>query len=241
VSNDDRYAPIADYALIGDCRSAALVSRKGSIDWCCQPRFDSGTMFARLLDHERGGFCQIVPAEDGEWQATREYVEDSLVLETTLRGEAGDGRLLDCFLVRDPDDDAAPQRILRVLEGRRGRVEFEIRIAPRFDYGEVRPWIRRHGAALAQRDRRQRRVARVVRTRVARGSGPRARRPRHRERRRSRPPGTVVHTPELVGEDPPEPGPRSITISRRRSAGGSGGRGRCTSTAAMSQRLAAWR
>lgn len=210
MSNDDRYAPIADYALIGDCHSAALVSRKGSIDWCCQPRFDSGSMFARLLDHERGGFCQIVPADDGEWHATREYVEDSLVLESTLRGPAGDGRLLDCFLVRDPDDDAAPQRILRVLEGRRGRVEFEIRIAPRFDYGEVRPWIRRHGPRLhsaiggndallvwCEYELREDPAHELV-GRVTVSAGDR------------------VHLalsyipPELVGEDPPEPDAASL-------------------------------
>jgi len=148
VSNDDRYPPIADYALIGDCHSAALVSRGGSIDWCCLPRFDSGSAFARLLDRECGGCCRIAPAGGGSWQTTREYVEDTLVLETTLQGPAGDARLIDCFLVRDPDDDAAPQQILRVLEGRRGRVEFDVRIAPRFDYGDVRPWIRRHGPRL---------------------------------------------------------------------------------------------
>ena len=149
MSNDDRYRPIAEYGLIGDCHSAALVSREGSIDWCCLPRFDSGSAFARLLDHDSGGCCAIAPASGKTWHATRQYVEDSLVLETTLQSSAGDARLLDCFLISDAGDGAAAnRRILRVLEGRRGTVEFEIRVAPRFDYGEVRPWVRRHGPRL---------------------------------------------------------------------------------------------
>jgi GH15 family glucan-1,4-alpha-glucosidase len=213
VSTDDSQRPLADYALIGDCHSAALVSREGSIDWCCLPRFDSGSTFARLLDHERGGFCQIAPADGGTsqtWQITREYVGDSLVLETTLQGPGGDARLFDCFVVRDPDDDAAPQRILRVLEGRRGRVECEIRIAPRFDYGEVRPWIRRHGprlhSAIGGNDallvwcehELDEDPAHELVGRVTVGAGDRV----HL---------ALTYTPpELVGEDPPEPDAPSL-------------------------------
>ena len=211
MSNDDGYRPIADYALIGDCHTAALVSREGSIDWCCLPRFDSGSTFARLLDHTSGGHCAIVPISGGAWQSTREYVEDSLVLDTTLQGSAGDARLLDCFVVRDPEDGAAERRqILRVLEGRRGTVEFEIRVAPRFDYGEVRPWIRRHGSLLhsaiggndallvwCECELAEDPVHELV-GRVRVGAGDRI----HL---------ALTYTrPELVGEDPPEPDPAAL-------------------------------
>jgi GH15 family glucan-1,4-alpha-glucosidase len=142
-----RYPPIADYALIGDCHSAALVSRRGSIDWCCLPRFDSGSAFARILDHERGGHCSIVPTEDGAWQYHRIYLEDTLVLETTVDGPAGEARITDCFIAGDAQ--SSPRRqILRVIDGLRGAIEFELRVAPRFDYGQVRPWFRRHAPRL---------------------------------------------------------------------------------------------
>jgi GH15 family glucan-1,4-alpha-glucosidase len=145
VSNVDRHPPIADYALIGDCHSAALVSRAGSIDWCCLPRFDSGSTFARLLDWERGGWCQVAPAGNRRWEITRRYLEDSLVLETSFSCSAGAARLVDCFVMREGAEDASGRQILRTIEGQRGSLEFAIRVAPRFDYGEVRPWIRRHG------------------------------------------------------------------------------------------------
>jgi GH15 family glucan-1,4-alpha-glucosidase len=146
VTNADTYPPIGDYGLIGDCHSAALISRHGSIDWCCLPRFDSGSAFGRLCDWERGGHCSIQPTERGSWQYERGYLEDTLVLETTLDGPAGQAKLLDCFLVGEELPRAGYDRqILRVLEGVRGAVEFQFRIAPRFDYGQVRPWIKRHG------------------------------------------------------------------------------------------------
>jgi GH15 family glucan-1,4-alpha-glucosidase len=144
----DPYPPIGDYALIGDCRSAALVSRRGSIDWCCLPRFDSGSAFARLLDWERGGHCAVTPTDGASWEHSREYLPDTLVLATTLHGPAGKLRLLDCFLIPESGQAGEERRILRVIEGQRGSVELEVRVAPRFDYGQVRPWIRRHGHHL---------------------------------------------------------------------------------------------
>ncbi|MFL5822888.1 MAG: glycoside hydrolase family 15 protein [Solirubrobacteraceae bacterium] len=147
------YPSIADYGLIGDCRTAALVSREGSIDWCCLPRFDSGSAFARLLDSEGGGHCSISPIGRG-WDVSREYLEDTLVLATTFQGPGGEFRVLDCFLLDDRagtrgrgETDFGP-RILRVIEGRRGTVKVDVRVAIRFDYGAVRPWIRRHGQRL---------------------------------------------------------------------------------------------
>jgi GH15 family glucan-1,4-alpha-glucosidase len=148
VPNADPYPPIGDYAMIGDCHSAALVSRDGSIDWCCLPRFDSGSAFGRLLDRGGGGHCSISPTGDGPWDYARSYLDDTLVLETRLLGSAGEARLLDCFVARGDEPATDSCRIVRVLEGIRGSVEVEVRIAPKFDYGQVRPWIRRHGHRL---------------------------------------------------------------------------------------------
>src|SRR5438874_11271826 len=93
------YPPISTYALIGDCHSAALISEVASIDWCCLPRFDSGSCFGRVLDWRRGGFCQIRP--DGvKCSTSRRYVDDTLVLETTFRTGGGEARLFDCFTMR---------------------------------------------------------------------------------------------------------------------------------------------
>jgi GH15 family glucan-1,4-alpha-glucosidase len=149
VAQPEEYPPIGDYGLIGDSHTAALISRDGSIDWCCLPRFDSGSAFGRLLDRRRGGFCAITPTASGRWEYARSYLDGTLVLETSLHGPAGEAKLLDCFIVRPDEDEASSARqILRVLEGVRGSIEIEVRVAPRFDYGEVRPWIRRHGHRL---------------------------------------------------------------------------------------------
>jgi GH15 family glucan-1,4-alpha-glucosidase len=142
------YPPIADYALIGDCHSAALISRECSIDWCCLPRFDSGSAFGRLLDSDQGGYCAVSPTGSDEWQFERRYLEDSLVLETNLTGPTGEARLLDCFTLQGEPRETDRRQILRVVEGVRGSVELAVRVAPRFDYGQVRPWVRRHGHRL---------------------------------------------------------------------------------------------
>jgi pentatricopeptide repeat protein len=140
--------------LIGDCRSAALISRTGSIDWCCLPRFDSGSTFGRILDWERGGYCSIAPSGRGAWETSREYLDDTLVLATTFQGAGGEVRLTDAFLMGDGRAKAAAgerwrgPEILRVIEGERGVVNVEVRVAPRFDYGAVSPWVRQHGPQL---------------------------------------------------------------------------------------------
>ena len=142
------YPPIGDYALIGDCQSAALISRRASIEWCCLPRFDSGSAFARILDRDKGGHCSLTPTAKGEWTYTRAYLDDTLVLQTTMTGPAGEAQITDLFVVRDPEARHPGRQILRVIEGLRGAVEFEVRVAARFDYGQVRPWLRRHGHRL---------------------------------------------------------------------------------------------
>jgi GH15 family glucan-1,4-alpha-glucosidase len=133
--------------VIGECHSAALVSRAGSIDWCCLPRLDSGSYFGRLVDWEKGGFCSIHPT-DPDWTSERRYIDGTLVLETTFRGARGEARLIDCFAMREGGRHAPYHQILRILEGVRGSIEFEVRVAPRFDYGSLNPWFRSHGERL---------------------------------------------------------------------------------------------
>jgi GH15 family glucan-1,4-alpha-glucosidase len=142
---DDLYPPIADYGLIGDCHTAALVSRDGSIDWCCMPRFDSGSVFGRLLDWERGGHFSIEP--EGEVESVfREYLDDTLVLVTTFHVGGGVLRLTDCMEMRIGAGAVDPHRhIIRVLEVERGTVDVGVQLRPRFDYGELTPWIRHEG------------------------------------------------------------------------------------------------
>ncbi|MDQ3659543.1 MAG: glycoside hydrolase family 15 protein [Actinomycetota bacterium] len=139
----ESYPPIADYGFISDCHSAALVSRAGAIDWCCLPRFDSPSVFGRLLDWNEGGSCCISPA--AEFTATRRYLDRTLVLETTFVTASGRARLLD-FMSMRPGGRSKPHRqLVRVVEGLEGRVELDMTISPRFDYGSIRPWIRHQG------------------------------------------------------------------------------------------------
>src|SRR5690349_4960348 len=128
------YPDIGDYALIGDCHAAALVSSDGSIDWCCLPRFDARSCFGRLLDWQLGGYCAITPADE-ECSQFRRYLGDTLVLETTFRTPGGEIRLIDCFTMRTGGRKEPYRQILRIAEGVRGRVPLQLRIAPRFDYG----------------------------------------------------------------------------------------------------------
>ncbi|MFL5866601.1 MAG: glycoside hydrolase family 15 protein [Thermoleophilaceae bacterium] len=139
------YPPIGDYALIGDCHTVALVSSAGSIDWCCLPRADSGSTFGRILDWERGGCFELAPVRPDS-PGLRDYADDTLVLTSGVRGEGGEALVTDCLL-GPPGTERTDERrhILRVVEGRRGAMEFTARIAPRFDFGQLHPWIRHHG------------------------------------------------------------------------------------------------
>ena len=136
---------IGDYGLIGDCHSAALVSSDGSIDWCCLPRFDSASCFGRLLDAERGGFCAITLAGGTQARSAR-YVKDTLVLETLLEGSAGTVKVTDFFAMREGGGQHPRRELIRMVECVRGSAEVRLEVAPRFDYGAVRPWLRRSTA-----------------------------------------------------------------------------------------------
>jgi GH15 family glucan-1,4-alpha-glucosidase len=129
-------APIEDYGMIGDLQTAALVSRHGSIDWLCLPRFDSAACFAALLGDEENGHWTIQPA--GEiTRATRRYRDDTLILETELETAEGAIRLIDFM----PPRDEAPD-VVRIVEGIRGRVMVCSDLVLRFDYGRIVPWVR---------------------------------------------------------------------------------------------------
>ncbi len=134
------YPGIAEYGYIADCHSSALVSRFGSIDWCCMPRIDSGSCFGRILDWRRGGYCQIAPSK--AYRSSRRYLEDTLILQTTFRTRGAEARLTDCFTMRPGGRYHPYRQILRVLEGLRGEMEFRVEIVPRLDYGAVSPWIK---------------------------------------------------------------------------------------------------
>ena len=135
-------APIEDYALIGDTHTAALVSRDGSIDWLCLPRFDSPACFAALLGDRSNGRWLLAPA-GGVQEVRRRYQGDSLVLETEYRTDDGVVRVIDCMPPRHRDPDVA-----RVVEGIKGRVRMRMDLTIRFDYGSIVPWVRHEGGAL---------------------------------------------------------------------------------------------
>lgn len=134
---------ISDYALIGDTRSAALISREGSIDWLCWPRFDSRSVFARLLDLERGGHFSIRPA--GRFDVHRCYLDGTNVVETTFETKTGRVRLLDLMPALTEERKKTrllPLRsLIRRLEGIEGRVEMEVDYQPRPDYARGLPGL----------------------------------------------------------------------------------------------------
>jgi GH15 family glucan-1,4-alpha-glucosidase len=149
----ERYPPIGEYALISDCHSAALVSRDGSVDWCCFHRFDARPVFARLLDWDRGGHCRIAPAKP--YRSSRRYIPGTNVLETTFETAGGVMTVKDLFPIRDgsaTDDPAAVHpyhQLIRLVRCEAGEVHVRLEFAPRFDYGYTVPQVTIHEAGLA--------------------------------------------------------------------------------------------
>jgi GH15 family glucan-1,4-alpha-glucosidase len=128
---------ISDYAVIGDCCSAALVGRDGSIDWLCLPRFDSDACFAALLGDEKNGRWLMAPKAQPR-KVTRRYLGDSLILETIFTTATGSVRVVD-FMPRGNHCTA----VVRLVEGISGYVAMRTELVIRFDYGVTIPWMRK--------------------------------------------------------------------------------------------------
>ena len=123
--------------MIGDCHTAALVSKQGSIDWLCLPDFDSPACFAALVGTPENGHWSISPAEPVR-AIRRGYRNGSLILETEFETEGGSATLIDCMVLHEE----APE-LLRTVVGKRGQIRMKLDLVIRFDYGSVVPWVRR--------------------------------------------------------------------------------------------------
>jgi GH15 family glucan-1,4-alpha-glucosidase len=129
-------ARIEDYALIGDCETAALVGRDGSIDWLCLPRFDAESCFSKLLGDDQNGHWQLAPMRRGS--VSRRYLPRTLILETIFAADSGSVRLIDFMPIKDGNST-----IVRIVEGLEGSVEMNTELVVRFDSGVTVPWVNR--------------------------------------------------------------------------------------------------
>src|SRR5262249_14478837 len=129
----DRYSDISDHGLIGDLQTAALVSKDGTVDWFCCPRFDSPSVFASLLDADRGGYFRIAP-DASDYVSRQLYFPDTAMLITRCMTADGVGEVTDFMPVagRTPTDR---HRLVRLLRTVRGGMRFVMDLKPRFDYG----------------------------------------------------------------------------------------------------------
>src|SRR5262245_8739287 len=126
---------IEDYAIVGDCETAALVGRDGSIDWLCWPRFDSAACFCALLGSRENGRWAIAPTSASA-RITRRYRPDTLILETRCETDSGVANIIDFMPLR-----GNRSHLIRIVVGERGRVAFATELVIRFGYGEIVPWV----------------------------------------------------------------------------------------------------
>jgi len=128
---------IEDYALVGDCQTAALIARDGSVDWLCWPRFDSDACFAALLGSRDNGRWLLRPMQDAA-RVSRRYRPGTLILETRFETEEGAATVIDFMPVRRNHS-----HLVRIVRGERGRVAMQFELVLRFDYGSIVPWVTR--------------------------------------------------------------------------------------------------
>jgi GH15 family glucan-1,4-alpha-glucosidase len=128
---------IEDYGLIGDCRTAALVGRNGSVEWLCWPRFDSAACFAALLGNSNHGRWSVAPS-DPSYQSSWSYRGDTMILETVFAVQDGSFAVIDFMPMNRPDSS-----VIRIVEGRTGRPRVRMDLTLRFDYGSAVPWVSR--------------------------------------------------------------------------------------------------
>jgi len=146
ADDDAQYPPITTYAAVGDCRTVALVSRQGSVDWLCLPNISGPSVFAAMLDRRRGGRFALRPS--APFRTERRYLDGTNVLETTFITGSGRVRVLDLMPINGADGGGLePEReLLRIVEGIEGEVEIEAFYEPRPDYGRVLPHLVRRGS-----------------------------------------------------------------------------------------------
>lgn len=140
MSRYEGYKPIADYGFIGNRYSAALIDREGSMDWLCMPRFDSPSLFAKILDPDKGGYWSIAPSIP--FESTHRYLENTNVLETTFTTYTGKAVLLDFGELDDrmeTEHHSIPGRYIRIVRAIEGEMKFRCECAPRPEYGTRMP------------------------------------------------------------------------------------------------------
>jgi GH15 family glucan-1,4-alpha-glucosidase len=133
----DDYPPIADHGLVGDLQTAALIAADGTVDWWCTPRFDSPSVFASLLDGDRGGHCRLAADVGDEATVRQLYLPDTAVLVTRYMAPDGVGEVVDFMEPNPSRTPSASHRLVRVARVVRGSLPFELICRPRFDYGRA--------------------------------------------------------------------------------------------------------
>ncbi len=136
---------IADYAIVGDGQTAALIARDGSVDFLCWPRFDDDSPFNAILGDDGNGHWRIAPAATADAGATveRRYAGDTLILQSLWSSPGGRVRVTD-FMPPRPNDSDAPSTLIRIVDGLEGAVPMHMSLRLCFDYGSMSPWTRPH-------------------------------------------------------------------------------------------------